>query len=269
MTYVAPGYRGIQEVRYGATGQRLIMWAEYDGAKLDPTTGNTVSIYPPNSTTALVTNAAVTEGSNNELYYDLDASNTANYLLGQNYRAVFTWNTATPTYPTPQREVVFDVVRQPLIHNIPMRVDDLYRAHVMVEEALSQTSTTSTAGDRWIVPAWQDVLRWVTSKGRRPSLVTPPEVFYGLVEARALERLFRACVNAPDDVWTRMADQAAKDFERAQNETVLRYDESDGANHVTETAWQQPQLRWGNDLRANPGLLVMPTVRSGGYRGRY
>lgn len=269
MAYVAPGFRGIQEVRFGATGQRLICWPEIDGAKLDPTAGPTVTIYPPNSTTALITNAAVTEGANNELYYDLDASSASNYQLGQNYRAVFTWNTATATYPTPQREVVFDVVRQPLIHNIPMRADDLKRAHVMVEEALSQTGIESTIGDRVVVAAWQDVLRWVESKGRRPSLVTPPEVFYGLVEARATERLFRACINAPDDVWTRLADEYAKLYDRAQTETVLRYDESDGVNHQQERAWQQPELRWGNDMATGGGLLSVGRLVSGGYRGRY
>lgn len=256
-------------MRFGATGQRLMCWPEVDGQKLNPTTGPTVSIYGPQSTTALVSSAAVTEGSNNELYYDLDASG-ASFALGESYRAVFTWQTATATYPPPVREIVFDVVRQPIIHFPPMSVEDLKRAHVMVQEALTQSDTETTAHDRWIIPAWQDVLRWVAAQGNRPSLVSPPETLYGLLEVTALARFFRAIANSGGGD---ISLENAKHYEAAivdeRRLVVLRYDPADGVNHQKERAWQQPELRVGNDLATGGGLLSVGRLVSGGYRGRY
>lgn len=262
--YVDPGYRGIQEVRYGGSGT-LRCWPDVDGATTDPSSA-TVSIYypfqgSPNST-PLVSGAAVTEAASHLLTYTLNASDTATYVLQEGWRAEFTFVVSGVTYV---RTVVFDIVRQPIVDAIPIRVDDLKRAHVAIAQALSQQSVETTAHQYFIMPAWQDVLDYVRSSGNRPNCISPAETLRSLVLNAALRNVCNAFTRAPEDLYWNLGIKYQAEFDRAKKETALRYDPSDTFAHAEDRSWSTPDLLFGADLSITNAMNWRGGRRARGY----
>lgn len=260
MTISQPGTRRVQEVRYGATAQTITCWPEVDAALVDPSSGATVSIYKAGSLTPTITDAAATEAASHQFSYSLDASNTATWPLSESHIAEFSYTVSSVTY---KQRVQFDIVRTPLVHHAPLRVDDLKNAHKNVDAALGQIGITD-AGSRFIVEAWEDCLQFVESHGWRPALVTDPSCLVPMLRARSRQLMFRALTNTSGDLYSRMEDNYADEYERALKSTVLKYDASDGTSTSKNQAWAQPKLWTGHNLeetRAGPslGTLVFTT----------
>lgn len=265
MTVFNPSiYRGVQEVRYQANPQRLTVWPEYQGKLLNlGVQAIDVSIYNPGQgfpeAEPIIEDAAGTQDSTTlQLYYDLNASNTSTYPLGEGYRAEWLFN--EPTSPNPPRKyvTVFDVVRQPLVMYPPVRVDDLKTLHVQVHQQLIQqaggapTNLEDYAWAVYLMPAWQRVLDYVRGQGKRPALISPPDTFRAMLLHAAGEAMFRAFSRQPGDLYDGLSKQHAELYKEAKANTVLRYAEGDTHGHVPERAWAQPQLNIGPDVLGNP-----------------
>lgn len=259
MSITQPGLRHRQEVRYGATGQTLYAWPEIDGAKVDPATGATVSIYRPGEVdTPTVSGAAASESADNQLSYTLNASSTSTWYLGEHYIAEFTISVSSVTHVIRR---MFDVVRIPILHYPPLRVDDLKNAHKSIDAALTQLSITD-AHQRWILPAWEACIQYVEAHGWRPALITDPEVLTPMLRARALQLLCRALQSTPGDLWARMEDIYAREYEDARASTVLHYDASDGRSSQKVRNYRQPEVLVGPDLRAHASWTQLGNIKS-------
>lgn len=258
MTIVQPGIRRRQEVQYGAANQLLHCWPDLDGETVDPDAGATCSIYRPGQTTPETTGAC-SETADLQLVYALNASDTSRYTLRQDYVAEFTFTVSNVTR-TVRRQ--FDVVRVPLVRFPPLRVADLKNAHKSVDAALAQLSITD-AHQRFILPAWEDVLQHVEGSGWRPALLTDPEALVPMLRARALQKMARAMRSAPNDVWSKLADEFEKDYADAKGNTVLRYSPTDEhAQSEEHRNWTQPSLIIGPDFTStsSSGTIGYPSA---------
>lgn len=244
MTIVQPGIRRRQEVRYGATGQTLYCWPDLDGITINPDAGASCAIYRPGQTTPEVVGVC-SEDADHQLGYTLDATSTATYSLGRHYAAVFAF-TAGGSAHTVRRP--FDVVRVPLLRFPPLRVDDLKNAHKNIDAALAQLSIAD-AHQRFILPAWEDVLQHVEGSGWRPALLTDPEALVPMLRARALQKLARAMRGAPNDLWSKLAEEFEKDYEDAKVNTTLCPSPGDDIARAEERRnWRQPSVVIGPDF---------------------
>lgn len=263
-----PGMRRRQEVRHGSSAARLECWAEVYGALVTPSSGATVAIYRPGQS-APETTAACTVSSTYLLSCALDASDTAKWALGTDYVAEFAFTADGVTHVLRRS---FDVVRVPLREYPPCRVDDLKNAHKSVDAALAQLSI-SDAHSRFILPAWEDVILYVEGKGYRPALVTDPEALAPMLRARALLKLARAMRSTASDVWSKLAEEFAADYDEAQTNTVLRWSPADQhASVQADRSWQQPGLTIGPDpgvlsTSSTAGLLAYHPVGADGRGG--
>ena len=239
--------RTIQEVRYGASGNRLICWPEVNGALTNPEAGATVTIYRQGGT-AVVSGESVTEHADGYLYYDLDASDTAALPKEMDCAAEFTWVVGTTALSavTYVRRVLFDVVRLPLLPFCPVRIDDLKNSHATIEAALSQGGETDAAG-RYILPAWVEVLSWVRSQGYRPGLISDPVVLYQTTLHRALALYWSAHTQEPNDVASKLAEQHADLALVAQDRVVLKWDPAQTGAVDSMRGMAQPRLLIGPD----------------------
>lgn len=251
MPITQPGIRRQQEVRYGASGQTVTCWPDIDGAATNPTGTSTVSIYLPGHETAQVSAATATEDAVTfQLSYALDASVTATYALGENYRAVFSFVVAGVTH---LRTILFDIVRRPLNRFCPIRIDDLLNAYAWLEASLSNESQATDAFQRYILPAWEEVLLWIDANGRRPSLVSSPESLKPMVHHLALYNVCKGLTQSPGDLADKHAEESFKNFERMRDITVLRYNEADGFVTDKSRGFNQPRLRYGPDTAMGVG----------------
>lgn len=249
MTYVDPGYRGVQEVRYGASANTLVCWPDIDGVTVD-VTSPVISIYLPNEgspeSTPLISGASMTEdGTTHKLTYSLNASVTDTYILAEGYRGEVEFTYGGVTH---YRTIVFDVVRQPIVNAIPINLNDLRRLHTAVDQALSSQSQSTDGAGRYIQTAWQDVLDYVRSRGHRPALVSPPETLRAMTLARAMQVLCMAYTRAPDDTWARLGAYYGEQYAEAKKTTVLKYAPADTLAHEDTRGWTQPDLLVGPDL---------------------
>ncbi len=252
MTIVQPGLaRRNQEARYGYAANPILCWPIINGSVAN-TSSQTVSVWRNggySTSDALVNEASATEnGSTFQLSYTLNASDTNVYTLGLSYRAQFTYTASNTIY---QQNVLFDVVRTPILYSCPVDINDLYNAYTPIEAALTQASQTTDAHQRYILPAWEDVLTWVESKGWRPSLVSSPAVLRPMVLYRSLTKICEGLMRKDDDVWAKKAERFRVEYEDARNNTTLVYNTGDGKVAERVTNWTQPQLLIGNDLRIN------------------
>jgi hypothetical protein len=244
-----PGYRGIQEVEYGASGQVLTCWTDLNGVQTDPTAGATVRVFCPgqdDSSPQVASTAATEDPTTHQLSYTLDASNTGIWVARDGYRAKWNWVSGGVARST---TTTFEVVHQPLVYNCPVTQEDVLKAYQPLAEALTQEGeTATTVAQKYINMAWQDVLAWVRSKGKRPSLTTGKEGFYLPTYYRALVLLMRAHRESGNDTWDAALQDALKDYETAQKECVLMYREADSALAVKDNNWEQPRFRAGPPL---------------------
>lgn len=244
MSIVQPAnVRTIQEAQYGSSKARLTCWPELDGALVNPDSGATVTIYGPGGAISSVSGASVTEAATYALTYDLDLSSTGSWPLGEDYAAEFTFVSSTLTYV---RRVLFDVVLRPLLPFCPLRVDDLKNSHASIDSALSRNSETD-AHQRYILPAWVDVLTWVRSQGRRPALIIDPVVLYKPTLTRALELYWRAHITEPNDVADNMARHYADQYSGALSLVVLKWSPEDGRGVSTTRGSNATMILIGPD----------------------
>lgn len=248
MTLTSPGIRTTQEVRYGASGQTIACWPDYLGATLDPATGATVDIYRPGETTATISSGSCSEANSHLLTYALNASTTSTWPLNVGYKALFSWTVSTTTY---QKLVTFDIVRVPLANYPPITVEDLKRASVGLEAAVTQLGISSSVADYFILPAWDEILLEVRSQGWRPALVTNPEAFAPLLQSLSLVKLYGALRRTGNDLWTRLGEDEAKHLEHIRTATYasLQYDSADELHGEVQRNRKQPELLIGPDLR--------------------
>jgi hypothetical protein len=254
-TFVNPGWRGPQEARYGATGQVVRTWAELDGAKVTPTSP-TFQVFrfgqgSPDGEVLASGNGAV-DGTTGEITVTLNCSDTTVFTLAEGYRCEVTFTFSGATYI---KTIAFDVVRQPLLRFIPVRVDDLKALHVQVQQMLTAQSVGGLSAETYahqffIMPAWQRVMGDVVAAGRRPALVSPPETFHLVALHAAAEKMFAAFSRAADDIFDRLRMMHAEQYEAAKKALVLRYDETDGYGHNKDRQWNQAVLSSGPDIRA-------------------
>lgn len=254
-TFVNPGWRGTQEARYGATGQVLRTWAEVDGAKVTPSSA-TFKVYQPNQgspdSTELTSGSMTIDGTTGEMTCTLDVSSTNDYFLAEGYRCEVTFVVSGVTYSKP---IVFDVVRQPMLRLIPVRVDDLKALHVQVHQMLTtQTvgglSAETYAHQVFIMPAWQRVMDDVIAAGRRPALVSPPETFHRVILHAAASKMFAAFMRSPDDIFDRLHQYHEAQYMETRDKLALRYDDGDAFSHKRDRQWNQPVVSAGPDIRS-------------------
>lgn len=244
MSIVQPtNVRTIQEATYGSAKARITCWPELDGALVNPDAGATVTIYGPGGATTTVSGAAATEAGTYALTYDLNLSDTAAWPLDQDYAAEFTFVSGGLTYV---RRVLFDVVLRPLLPFCPLRVDDLKNSHASIDSALSRNSETD-AHQRYILPAWVDVLTWVRAQGRRPALIIDSVVLFKPALTRALELYWRAHITEPGDVADNLSKLYAEQFKESLDLVVLKWSPSDGRGVDTTRGVNMPSLLIGPD----------------------
>ncbi len=252
--FVNPGWRGPQEARFGASGQVLRTWAELDGAKVTPS-GATYEVYRYGQGSPdgdlLDSGSATIDGTTSEITVTLNCTDTTAFVLAEGYRCEVTFTVSSVAY---LKTIVFDVVRQPMLRFIPVRVDDLKALHVQVHQMLTAQSVGGLNAETYahqffIMPAWMRVMGDVVAAGRRPALVSPPETFYLVTLHAAAEKMFGAFARAPDDIFDRLRQSHAALYETAKAALVLRYDETDGYGHGRDRQWNQPVVSSGPDLR--------------------
>lgn len=233
-----------QEVRYGATTQRIICWPEVNGAVVDPDAGASVTIYTNGGAVTAVSGATATEHADGYLYYDLDASDTAAWLLGVDYGAEFTFVSGGLTYV---RRVLFDVVLLPLLPFCPVRVDDLKNSHATIDAALTQSGESTDVAGRYILPAWVEVCQWARAQGYRPGLISDSTVLYAPTLAKALHRYWTAHRQEPGDIPSTLAAQYAEEFTAALDRVVLKWDPNQSRATETKRGASVPAFLIGPD----------------------
>lgn len=266
--YVNPGWRGPQEARFGASGQVLRTWAELDGAKVTPSAA-TYAVYrygegSPDGT-ALASGSATIDGTTAEITVTLNCSDTTVFTLAEGYRCEVTFTVSGVAH---LKTIAFDVVRQPMLRMIPVRVDDLKALHVQVHQMLAaQTlgglSAETYAHQFFIMPAWMRVMGDVVAAGRRPALVSPPETFSRVALHASAVMMFSAFSRSPEDIWWSLSAQHETRYQEARSALVLRYDEGDGFGHSKERDWDQAVYSSGPDLRAPMNGLIWGGRRRG------
>lgn len=245
--------RTIQEVQYGSNKAKLWTWCEVDGAIVNPDAGATVSIYTSSGGTTPISGTSATEDGSNSLYIDLNASDTSIWILDQDYSAEFTYVSSGYSYTN---RVVFDIVRLPLIHRCPVRIDDLKNAHSAIDAKLSNASETD-AHQRYIHRAWIDVLTWCRAQGFRPGLIVDPVVLYAPTLARALELFWIAHTDVPNGTADRFAERYGEEYKASLDKVVLKFDPSDSRATDTVRGPNQPTLLIGPDHNAS-GRFTSP-----------
>lgn len=235
--------RTIQEVRYGATGQRLICWPEISGELVNPDASATVTIYNA-AGVALVSGASASEHASYYLYYDLNASSTSTFPLACDYAAEFTFVSGSLTYV---KRVLFDVVLLPLLPFCPVRVDDLKNAHSTIDAAITQAFESTDFAGRFILPAWVEACQWVRAQGYRPGLISDATVLYQPTLHAALRNYWRARIQEPGDVAGQLAEQHGNAYTDALDRVVLKWDPSQSRAVETTRGLAQPRLLIGPD----------------------
>jgi len=241
-------WRRDQEVRYDYAGNVLRCWPMVLGA-IEDITSPSVDIWRNGQTDAsdaLITAGSVTEdGTTHLLTYTLDASDETIWTLGQYYRAEFKY-----TFGGVVRiqHVMFSVVRTPLLELCPVDINDIKNGYSPAYAAMVQASLDSVAEEQFILPAWEDVLAYVESQGRRPSLLSSASVLRPMTLARVMTRVYEGLTRKEGDIWWAKAAQARLDYEEAKRNTTLIYDPSDAKDYALDSAWRQPQLLIGNPL---------------------
>ena len=253
-----PGYRGIQEVEYGAASQTITCWPEVEGVLVDPTSATVIVMRAGQDTTnaQIPSTTATEDGTTHQLSHTFSAADTTAWPLTTDSvnRAKWTWVYGGKAYTT---TTTFEVVRQPLIYNCPVRYDDVLKGFQGNAEALTQDGeSATTVAQKYIMQAWADVLQWVRSKGKRPALTTGKEGLERVTYYRALVLMYRAHREG-DDSWSKALESALKDYEVAKTECVLQYREDDQNTPQLQRAWQQTQFLVGNDMSSG-ALFCLP-----------
>ncbi len=261
VAYVNPGYRGVQEVRYGDEYASLYTWPDIDGATSD-ISGDTVTyaIYRPGvgspDGTAVTSGTATVNPASSRVTIDLNASNTNTYVLSERWRCEVTFESLL----FKKKTIVFDIVRQPLLQFIPVRVDDLKRLHVQAAQMLAQQAISGSNMESYaemfiIQPAWQRVMGDVIAAGKRPALISPPETLYQVALHASAELMFQMFMRAPDDVWDRQRQYHAERYTEAKKNLVLNYAEADNFSHHKDRSWNERTMGAGNDMSDSTGTV--------------
>lgn len=236
-----PGARLPPEVRLGNGAAILREWCMVDGQNVVPTGTPNLTILKPGGEPTSVSNAAVTM-SGTQMTYTLNASDTAAWNLGRGYILQWSYDFAGENYV---REEQFDIVRKCFLPFIPITMDDLKNADPQINALLSQAGISATAYQRYLIPAWEEVYRWVRSHDRRPFCISDSRILAPVTKYKALELLCRATHLKADDRWDKLALTYRGEYETAQAQTVLEYDESEARQYQRDPAFVQPQVSSG------------------------
>jgi hypothetical protein len=257
--YVNPGYRGVQEATYGGYAN-LYTWPDVDGATVDQTEYSaTFAVYRPGIGSpdgTAVTSGSCTIDSNNKITADINISNTSIYTLSEGWRCEITMAALNDA----RKVIVFDIVRQPLLAYIPVRVDDLKRLHVQAAQMLAQQSISGSNMETYahqfiIQPAWQRVIGDVIAAGKRPALISPPETLYQVALHASAELMFQMFMRAPGDVWDVQRQYHAERYTDVKKALVLRYAEADNFSHHKDRSWNEHTMGAGNDMADSTGTV--------------
>lgn len=248
MAITQPGPELTPEVRYGASGQVLREWARVDGALVTPTSPALTILKPGGAATGIV--AAVPTVTGSQLSYTLDASSTADWPLGMDYVAQWTFTAGGQVYV---KETGFDVVLRVFAPFIPVTVDHIKNADPQIDGLLSQASMSTDAHQRFIIPAWEVVYGWLRSHAKRPYCISDPRQLMEVTKYKALEMLCRGVHRSPNDRWLGLADEYAGQYRDAQARCVLRYDESQTRQLEHDQGFQQPEVSTGPIFGAAAG----------------
>lgn len=233
---VQPGIRRAQEIPYGKATGVLYAWPERDGVLIDPATA-TVSIYLPGESTPTINAAPATETADHQLTYTLDATSTSTWYLNLQALAEFTGTPASGEPVTVTRP--FRIVRTPMVHTIPLRVDDLYNAHRSVEKTLTQAGITDA--NKWIIEAWEEVLSWCESNGKIPGFIKNADVLVPMLRARSRSIMCRALALEDNSLYGALHEKFQKDFENFMlHPGVLDYDAADTRTPEREVGFSGP-----------------------------
>ncbi len=243
--------RATQEVTYGSSAATLRLWPEIDGALVVPSVC-TVSVSRPGQLTPEISGASCTIAASGECTYALNASSTATYFLGENYRAEFVFTYGGSTHTVARN---FDVVRTPLLNYPPCNVDELRGVAKAVDDMLTNSAQLTTAA-RFVVTAWVEECQWVRAQGKRVSLVSDATVFSSRLKYRALELLMRSTSRADGDTWAVLEKKFADDAEKARANLTLKYDEADARSPHAVHAMQQPRMFAGPNPDEGGGIRL-------------
>ena len=238
--FVPSGLRVTQEVRYGASGQTLTWICEVDGQRVTPGASPEILIFQPGAvedSSAIVTGTGTVSGTG--FTYALDATDTAAFFLGRNFRAKATWTNGGKTYTT---TVIFSVVRNPVNQQFPCNENALLAIHVRAEEALDQVGRLGYSGAFYIREAWNEVVRFLESTHTAPAEVMPRDDLNALLLPLARAKFCRSVMSAPNDMWDALARHYQDEYEAAKKNTVLRVARGDTNVPSQENAYQQPTL---------------------------
>ncbi len=239
MTVVQPGLRRAQEIPYGSSGT-IYAWAERDGVLQNPTSA-TVNIYADGAVdTKTISAASATEDADHKLSYILDASTTSTWPLGTRWTAEFNCVIASQT-PNTIIKRTFMIVRTPMVHNPPLRVDDLYNANRNVEKNLGNASITDAS--YFIVEAWEEILSWCEQHGKIPGYIANPDVLVPMLRARARQLMFSALSQTTDDLNSKLAKDWGEKFADVMvNPSVLEYSPADSRSLEQQPGAFQPRV---------------------------
>jgi hypothetical protein len=241
MTYTAPGFRGIQELRYGATAQKVYLRAEADGATVTVSGTPTYEVFMNGGDTAIASGNAT--NTSNTISASLDISDTSAYPLGRFYTARFTFTDGTTTW---NRDAIFDVVRIPTDDDIPCVLDDLRGMHTRIDAALTQVSQTSDGQSRYIVPAWEDLRLFLEGNGINPTEINRASLTT-IIRKMAGANIMRGLMQAPGDVFSVLADKYDAEAADAKQHIVAIGRTGDGLTTEKRRGMSQPSLLIGPD----------------------
>ena len=209
MAIVQPGSRRAQEIPYLSSTGRIYAWAELDGVLQNPTSA-TVNIYRQGEvSTPTVSAGAVTELGTNQLYHTLDASQQSTWPLNMLGLAEFICVITSQPDLVVRRS--FRIVRVPMVHVPPCRIDELKNAHMTVEDALTNAGITDITP--FIIEAWEKILGWVEQEKMVPGFISNPEDLAPMLRALARARMFRALKRATDgDLYTKLQQEYEDEY---------------------------------------------------------
>lgn len=253
MTWTPQGNTNLTpEVLYGGTST-LILWPKVNGEIVTTPTSLRITIRKPGGAATSITSAVATLHADGYLYYTLDASTTADWPLGSDYWAdwTFTANGISETVAT-----LFDIVLRPLNRYIPITINDLKGVDPLIDSVQTNVGDTDAKfTKRFVIPAWEDVINWLRSKespGPRPYLLADARVLYSVTKYRALQLLCRGIERRGNGRWQELEAKYAKDFETAKKQTTLRYTDEATRSVSVDRAFRQPDVSTGGTDRGTP-----------------
>lgn len=233
------------EVLQGDASQVISFWSIINGEYKAPVSPTATVFMPGGAATAIV-NQACTVTDTYKINCALNVSDTSAWPLLESYWIRFSYTVAGVTPPF-KPELLFDVVMRQLQPYIPITAEDLKGADINIDTIMSQAGKTNDVVPIVLQKAWNDVYRWLKSKGRRPYLISDRNVLYGVTHARALYWASFMLMKKDADKAQKLMDRFEAMYEKAKDDTVLEWAPENTRQSVKERGFQQIELGTGPD----------------------